>query len=63
MKTHHRIGEPVTFHCHILGKVRGKILRFVPDVSNGQLHAELELLPPHAATPIVIEPVVNLEAA
>lgn len=63
MKTPYQIGQPVSFHCHILGKVRGTIVRFVPDLSNGQLHAKIELLPPHGAMPAVTEPVVNLEAA
>lgn len=57
----HKINQHVAFKCHILGKVRGKILNFKHDVSNGQLCAEIELFAPYMKNMLVTEPVVNLD--
>lgn len=59
--TEFKIGQQVTFHCHLLGWPKGTIKSFKRCITNGQVHAEIELAPPYPKTCIAIEPVERLK--
>lgn len=59
--TDFKIGQQVTFHCHLLGNPKGTITRFIKCITNGQVHAEIELAPPYPKTCAVVEPLERLK--
>lgn len=61
MSKEFKINDKVTFSCHILGTPKGHITRFAPSILNGQMHAEIELLPPFPPRSLVMHPVEHLE--
>lgn len=61
MNKEFKINDEVKFSCHILGEPKGRITRFAPSIANGQMHAEIELLPPFPPGSMVMHPVEHLE--